>query len=529
MYKVLIVEDEMLVRTGIRASIDWEKFNMCVVNEASNGKIAWELYQQTLPDLVLTDIKMPFMDGIELIRNIRSTGNPAQIIILSCLEDFSLAQEAIRLGVSGYILKLTMTSEEMESVLLSVRKALDEEYLTKSQSVSPASLNDILESSLLGYLSYNLPVLEDCLSTLESHHVTIHSHDLAIALMDIDQYEHLQDLYNDRSGKLIQFSIQNIVNEILAKNQSGLVIHETPSRYLLLFHSPRETRVFAPIADVLEEILTIMKNYFNITPRFYLSTMEQDLTRLKNLYSQCLSLSEYGFFMEPGSVNYYSNTWKETLCQTILSKTGRAFSVLKDDAYSRNFVLEPLERLFTGNFTSQKVRDLFFDSFTAYLNNLRLNEEESYQQLRYFLQLLASASGYHDMLAKLLDCIVELKHHSSEQATYSREIVQALQYLQENYQNQILVNDVAVMVGLSPNYFSSVFKKELGISFSEYLNRYRIEKSMELLQNTSLKTYEIAYQCGFSDEGYYGKTFKKYTGKTPNEHKKSCLFLQQKI
>ena len=108
MYKVLIAEDEMLVRTGIRASIDWEKFNMYVVDEAADGLTAWELYQQHQPDLVLTDIKMPFMDGIELIRKIRDTGSHTEIIILSCLDDFALAREAIRLGVSGYILKLTI-------------------------------------------------------------------------------------------------------------------------------------------------------------------------------------------------------------------------------------------------------------------------------------------------------------------------------------------------------------------------------------------------------------------------------------
>lgn len=527
MYKVLIVEDEMLVRTGIRVSIDWEKFNMCVVNEASNGQAAWEIYQQTLPDLILTDIKMPYMDGIELIRNIRSTGNPAQIIILSCMEDFTLAREAIQLGVCGYILKLTMTSEEMENVLGTAQKTLDEELQQKNHSVPLVSLPDILEDNLLGFLFYNVPPLPVCLSTLKNYGITIHTHDLVIALMDIDRYEHLQDLYNDKSGKLIHFSIHNIINEILSKSQCGLVVHETASRYLLLFHSTQETAVFRHVMDVLEEIMTIMKNYFNITPRFYLSTMEQDIKRLKTLYQQCLSLSEYSFFMEPGSVNCYTSSWRDSLHQTLISKTGRSLLALKEDTFSKNFVLEPMENFRGSAFSRDDVTDLFFDGFTAYLHNLRLDENKSYQCLRNFLQVLSTCTGYQNMLDQFISHIGDLKRHSSEQTSYSREIVQALHYLQSNYQNQILLNNVSDLVGLSPNYFSSIFKKELGTSFSDYLNRYRIEKSMELLLNTSLKTYEIAYQCGFSDEGYYAKTFKKYTGKTPNEHKKSCLFTQQ--
>ena len=129
------------------------------------------------------------------------------------------------------------------------------------------------------------------------------------------------------------------------------------------------------------------------------------------------------------------------------------------------------------------------------------------------------------MLEQFVAHAQKLERLSRERMSCSREILQALQFLQNKLSTaRSLSNEVSNLVGLSPNYFSSIFKKELGTSFLEYLNRYRIEKSMKLLQNTSMKSYEIAYACGFSDEGYYGKTFKKFTGKTPNEYKKSCVF-----
>ena len=144
--------------------------------------------------------------------------------------------------------------------------------------------------------------------------------------------------------------------------------------------------------------------------------------------------------------------------------------------------------------------------------------------MRDFLQALSACKNYYEMLEQFVAHAQKLEKLSRERMSCSREILQALQFLQNNYHRQSTLNEVAGLVGLSPNYFSSIFKKELGTSFLEYLNRYRIEKSMKLLQNTSMKSYEIAYACGFSDEGYYGKTFKKFTGKTPNEYKKSCVF-----
>ena len=111
MLKVFLVEDERVIREGFRDKIPWEQYGFRLVGEANDGEMALPLIRKLKPDVLITDIKMPFMDGIELIRKIRDTGSPTEIIILSCLDDFSLAREAIRLGVSGYILKLTMTTE----------------------------------------------------------------------------------------------------------------------------------------------------------------------------------------------------------------------------------------------------------------------------------------------------------------------------------------------------------------------------------------------------------------------------------
>ena len=522
MYKVLIVEDEMLVRTGIRASIHWEKFNMYVVSEASNGQMAWELYQQHKPDLVLTDIKMPFMDGIELISKIRKTDSSTQIIILSCLEDFYLAQKAIRLGISGYILKLTMTTEEMESVLTHAQSALDKLSQRQAASPAPVKLSEVLENNLLGYLSYNLPSLSKCLDNLKQYNIVIQPHDLVIALMDIEQYEHLQNIYQDNRGQLIQFSILNIMNEILSKNNTGFVIHESGTRYLFLFHHETEQRSYHLVNNVLAEIQNVLNNYFNIRPSFYISEISQDITQLQQLYQQCLELSKSAFFLSSGSLNYCTRLWKDTIIQTLTLKTKQMLQTLSDSSFCSSVIMESLEKDLKKDFSPKMAFNIFYNGYIAVLHKYLSKEKDAFPKIRDFLHTLSVCKNYYEMVSNFLTSVKALEKLAENQISCSREVLQALSFLQEHYHRQITLNEVSCLVGLSPNYFSSIFKKELGTSFLEYLNRYRIEKSMELLQNTSLKTYEIAFQCGFSDEGYYGKTFKKYTGKTPNEYKKSC-------
>lgn len=525
MYKVMIVEDEMLVRTGIRASIKWENHNMYVVNEAANGKIGWELYQECLPDVILTDIKMPFMDGIELIQKIRETGNPVQLIILTCLEDFSLAQQAIRLGVSGYILKLTMTPEDMESVLSEIQKTLDNQNRHSSKTTSPVNLNDYIAKNLLGYLVYDICPLSVCLTHLKEQGICLYSRDVVMVAMEIEQYEDLQSLYQDEQGQLIHFSLLNIINEILNRNHVGVVVHEVSNRYLLLFGFTESTGQLSRITDILNEISEILKNYFNVTARYYLSHMEQSLESLKDMYRQCQSTMVYAFFMENTPVISFDSIYTSKLFYNVLQKTKESLKIYKDDSFMEDFIFSPLTKYVNSHTLNEtSVKSLFCDAWIALVHNYQLSVRDHSRLVMKFINECNLCKTYYAVLALFIKNITALKNDISQKTKYSREIVQALQYLQSNYQKQTTLNEIADVVGLSPNYFSTIFKKELSLSFSEYLSRYRIEKSIELLITTNLKTYEIAWQSGYSDEGYFGKTFKKYTGKTPNEYRKTYAY-----
>lgn len=155
MYKVVIAEDEMFVRLGIKMSVDWEKLGMEVAADVENGQQALEAWETFQPDIVITDIKMPVMDGITLIRQIRQKDERTRFIILSCLEEFNIVREALSLGVSDYVLKLTMTQEDMEKVLEKVKRELV--VMDKSQKTQENGMErKRFEDSLRNFLYYRL-------------------------------------------------------------------------------------------------------------------------------------------------------------------------------------------------------------------------------------------------------------------------------------------------------------------------------------------------------------------------------------
>lgn len=154
MYKVMIVEDEMLVRMGLMNTVNWEQYGMQVVAAEANGKDAWDSYLRHKPEVVLTDIRMPLMDGMQLISQIRAKDGRCRIVILSCLDDFNLAKSALTLGVSGYILKLSMTEQEMDEILLKIRRELDGIRFDLDPTTGQTEYNATLPKEIAAAVTY---------------------------------------------------------------------------------------------------------------------------------------------------------------------------------------------------------------------------------------------------------------------------------------------------------------------------------------------------------------------------------------
>ncbi len=399
--KVLIVEDEVLVREGLKSVIGWNKLGMEVVGDAVNGRQALEIYERERPDIVLTDIRMPVMDGLELIARIREEDKKTGIVILTCYEEFGYLQEALRMGVSDYILKLKMKPAEIEAAMAKVKKKLDEDEENGAGPDGAEEFRLQKEEELKRYIFYHQVSIGFFRSRMERLSLAVKEKDMVLLRVVIQRYEKARLKIMDDRGMLIRFVILNTTEEIMEKYGGGETIQEGPDCFLLFMNvvnDPKDEDSW--MEKMQKEISHVLSNFMGVRAVWGVSGVFQSFTELPDKYQECC----------------------------------------------------------------QKMQD--------------------------------------------------------ERVDLSVEIYEAVRYIEGNLTQRLTLNQVASSINLSPNYLSSLFKKELGVGFVDYITEKRVERAKELLENTGLKTYEVAQQAGFVDESYFSKTFKRLTGKRPSAFRK---------
>lgn len=398
--KVLIVEDEVLVREGLKSVIGWEKLGMEVVGDVANGKQALEIYEREKPDIILTDIRMPMMDGLELIAQIRKKDERTRIVILTCYEEFGYLQEALRMGVSDYILKLKMKPAEIEAAMVKVKQKLDKaESEGKAGKAGDFRLQK--EEELKQYIFYHQIPIDIFRSRVERMGLAVKEKNMILYRIVLQKYEKALLRTMDEKGMLIRFLILNMIEEIVDKYGKGEVIQEGTDSFLLLMNIEGNLQEeTARREQMQQEISHALADSMEVRAVWGTSSVTQSFVELPDMYQECC---------------------------------------------------------------------------------LKMQDER-----------------------------VEL----------SAEIYEAVKYIEDHLTERLTLNQVASSINLSPNYLSSLFKKELGVGFVDYITEKRVEKAKELLSNTGLKTYEVAQQAGFVDESYFSKTFKRITGKRPSAFRK---------
>ncbi|MBB6670218.1 response regulator transcription factor [Cohnella nanjingensis] len=529
MYKVLIVEDEMLVRVGLKNSIPWSQHDMKVIADVSNGREALAVYESEKPDLIVTDLKMPVMDGLEMISEIRSKDVDTKILILSCMEEFEYARKAASLKVSGYILKLTMTVEEMEDVLASVAEEL------RSRSLAPAtpvpfnhrlSLNMLKEKLLKDYLFYGVYSEGELRTLLKQMDSPIDDPGrVAMAIMETNEYSRLLKRFSDDRGELIRFTVLNILNEIMDNHGAGEAYHDRDHRYILLFSfDPRngDEDNRAKLNVVFDNIRKVMLTYFDVPVFIGVSAFGDGFRHLKKRYQDCVALMEGRYFSE--AYVQFAAEWSplggERRWKQLTLKSCSAWESL-GAPYGEDLRRETEKRLAQPLPDEASWKRLFvglMDWSRAYLGIpedhaalMELSGSERIQASPAVLDSIHAWEVYLEETAKLKDMIKSV----------SKEVAEAVQYIQKRYDQDISLKEISEYVQLSPNYLSMLFKKDMGRNLIEYMTDYRIQKAKELLRSTSLKTYEIAENVGVPDSAYFSRLFKKATGVSPVEFRKT--------
>lgn len=532
--KVFLVEDEMVIRRGIKNSIDWEKEGYIFCGEASDGELAYPMIIKEKPDILITDIRMPFMDGLELCKLVKKELPNIKILILSGYDEFDYAKEAIRLGVTEYLLKPISSGKLLEAlngVSESIRrekedKDLVRKYMEEMRENTEHEKQKFFEQMIAGNLS-----MADALETGKKYEMN-----LSAGMYNLLLFRFTLGEENRKSGELLgeaEYAIEKLTErlEYVFEFQRGV------EGWAFLLMADNEEQMSERVKELSKDLEEIMKNYSTIA---YFGGIGQPVARLRELeesFREAERALAARFTMELNRIisvedirmaqnvdtlddieitNFGEIEKTRTMLEKFLNNGAEDEIDEFVDVYINELSEENLKSVLMRQYIIMDayiVMMSFCEKFEGIEGEMQAQSEELKNSMKT-IQTLEEIKNYIRMLLKK---IIGVRDTISGRR-YSDIIEIAKDQIRKTYMpDEISLNTIAAEVGMSPSYFSSIFSKEMGKTFVEYLTEIRMDRAKELLMCSSMKTSEIGYEVGYKDPHYFSYIFKKTQNCTPKE------------
>lgn len=508
MYKVLIVEDEMLVRIGIRSIVDWQRLGLELVGDAVNGKDALRYFDSpsASPDIVITDIRMPEMDGLALIERIRILKPECLFIILTCVEDFEIAQRAIHNQVSFYELKLDMTKESLEEKLSVLRDRLSRSQKGRLSRLPAAhsSLEDYLQRHLV---LQNLSAEDFAQAAVPAFWQGTGWH-FALALVRTT-------LPNAEANALENLSLFHTLEAMTAQFHQAWLVQHGQSQFIILFASQEKEAAFWPkLIDFFSRVDETVRSYFNGETHCALSTIGKSPRELQTLLTQCEQAMENSYFQGEHRVTLWEEVSGEHLTRQVEGLVQEMISIAQEERKLYDTLTGIVQRALTREMTKTRFLHVLLELFSVVCE--ARDEPLTALQMSDWYERTAPCRYAMEAVALYRDALQELYLRRN----HSAQVLRAIAYIHKHYAEDIKIRDIADSVGYSPNYLGSCFKKECGQTLVDYIHHYRITQAKRLLRATDEPLSVIVERVGFSDENYFGRIFKRMTGQSVGQFRR---------
>lgn len=540
MLKVILVEDETLVKVGINSLVNWREMGFKVVAEGSNGEQGLSLIQEYHPDLVITDIVMPRMNGIDMMRRVKESNPDITFIILSSYNEFDLVKQAMKYGAWDYILKLNISEESMKEILINVKekiissnKKLNNEsmpivYDTQSTSIMRQEfLKSILENNFddRKYIDAKLPSMK-----LELNEAA-----MKVGLVNTNLYLS-ESKYNDKDLKLLDFMIIEILNEIGNEFFNCYFLKLSFGIYVMVF-SPEESAKSQEIDEQIKimgnTMLEMLKKYVNIDAAVSISDTYDSYLSLPQALAQAKEAMDILFYKGYGSVIFYDEVSENNIESggskqiNLKENLPRAIEIC-DLTLINNIFGSIIYNIQKANMSKNEIYELCNQTFC--LCDIHLGEEwqldnkaqvenkpavETVYKLQTLREILEFIENYRNRLNNFLR-----KKHDDEKHNL---VWGAKKYIINNCMGTPKLKEVADSLNISAGYLSSIFTKYTGMCFTDYVNKVKIDEAKKMLKDGQRKIYEISYLLGYENACYFSKIFKKITGCSPTEFVKNTV------
>ncbi|ANE45727.1 hypothetical protein SY83_04780 [Paenibacillus swuensis] len=536
MYTILIVEDEPHIRKGIISMVDWSSLQVTVIGEAGNGADALALMEQQAPDLLLTDIEMPRMNGLELIRTTQERGWNITPLILSGHDQFHYTKQALKLGISDYILKPCRPGEIQEvisnAILNRQQRSNEQENISLLKKNWVQGLPYMKNQVLSRWFQHASNPVEDRPRQAAQLEMKLRSEKLTLFLLRFDSSSFANPNYSESDAELIRFAACNILQEVVpAEFMPYCEIVRVGDDIAIVGNVESvsgNVLSMAFLQEKLESLQKLLQSYLKVSLSIGISASVHPLDTLHIAFQEACEALRQKFFRGSGGI-YFWEQHKDTPVQVAPNRKTEL-------ALHENKLLEQLR---AGKF-SEAIDEM--DEWLALLQQL---EDTSAVQL-HTMSLLTKMSDIVDqpehqaewgntsaalisrysalesfddvakLISEMIRQLVDMLHMGKP---LHKSVVLAKQYMEANYRHNLTVESVSKEIFVSPNYLSTLFKQEMGIRFLDYLHQYRIQQAKALLLDTDMKIYHVAKSCGYNDEKHFTKMFKKWTGVNPSEFK----------
>lgn len=514
MTSIMIVDDEALMRRGLATLIDWDSLGCKVVASVENGQLAVEAYKRQPPQIIITDIRMPVMDGLALCKWLHDNHSSAKIILLTAFADFSYAQKAISFGVSEYVTK----TGDLDQIVAAVKKCQAE--LDKEQAAADANagslialLRSILDGSLLGAEAI----------AARAQQQQLHLNLFYLVLVDTTQAEPLAE------GELSQLRLhaQKLFDTEFKQEQHYLVPLDNARFCMVLGASPN--------CDPQSTLSELGQMFHSLTKRqlyIALSRNHRTAQELRPAFEEAEDAMSLGFYDKATLHHFRSRTAMHRMKEEsgLLDMLGDGLRT-GDSAFCR----KALEEIFIGQLAIRlpqtavrQTGELVFNACRRALNRVGLGLETLNISEEAWKRSLQATKFYEDCCA-LQRALVATTCKAVEDALHSGSniVVNAQYYIDEHFCEPITLKEIAEAVKSNPSYLSRCFKQKTGATIVDTLAQKRIAYAKRLIENGRLKVYEIAEAVGFEDTTYFSHVFRKWTGMSAKEYHDAYIKSQQ--
>ncbi|MCI9009197.1 MAG: response regulator [Lachnospiraceae bacterium] len=523
MYQVLIVDDEPIVKIALRSMIDWNELGFHICATASNGEEALEMACRFRPDLIICDLKMPLMDGIELIKEVQKSELDCEFLVISNYEDFNYVRTALVLGAADYILKVSISPEALTEQLQKIKEKLDQkaaEDERQQQSMQETLLHQERHAAWREFFTnknYELSALGSITGlTLEG------TDSYALCQISFDWYD--QNLEPLPSIDLIQSTLKNALEPF---DRRRIILFSSSNTLLVLPDSELKLRQYT-IAGLAARITQLFQYYMSLSPVVLYQSGIPDLMEARRVYHNFQDLLELGFYGPLGQVQADALSVSHTIPDISYKKLSAEILALPEETRLAS-AAGRFQKLLTACQQQNVMPSRVIHYCVRLLGELEyhMNDVSSraHDQIADSMEIMRNSVTWEELDKNLFDALRVLfsaepfKENPVED--YSPEVQQALSYIQNNYSRKISLAAVSEYVGLSSGYLCRIFKEETGVSINACINHLRMTKAGELLRDKNSYIKEVAVSVGFEDQLYFSRLFKRYYGVTPSEYRTS--------